>query len=113
MDGDSCGLVWVGSSLGCHYVHLPDHWPPCVDHAILEYDCCVPEYEIYSAIDVAISVKLSLGVGVESVLVTFEATTVEDGEVRAGTKGYGLVVLRTGSVAECDAVGDKSITCHS
>jgi hypothetical protein len=62
----------------------------------------VTENEVYGAVDVALSVELSLGVDHEGVLVTLEGTAVEDGEIGGRPEGNGLALLGTGGVAECN-----------
>ena len=109
MDRNPGVLVRVGAALGGNRVLLLAHRPPRVDHAVLEDYGGVAEDEVDGAVDVALFVELTLGVDVEGVLVALEAAAVEDGEVGAGPEGHGLVVLGTGRVAECDALGDESL----
>lgn len=83
MDGNSGVLVRVGSALSRDGVLLLVHGPPGEDHAVLEDDGGVAEDEVYGAVDVAFFVELPLGMDIESVLVAFEATAIEDREVSA------------------------------
>jgi len=64
-------------TLCCYGVLLFLHWPSCINVAGLEDHSSVAKDEIHCAIDVAISVELSLGVHIESVLVPFKATPIE------------------------------------
>lgn len=78
MDRNACVLVRVGTALGSDCVLLTTHGFSCVDHAILEDHRSVTKDEVYGAVYVAFFVELTLRMGVEGVLVAFEATTVED-----------------------------------
>ena len=77
MDGDSGVLIRIGTALGGD----GDGFVRRItgdDVAILEYDGGIAEDEIDGAVNVALFVELAFGVNVESVLIPFEAATVED-----------------------------------
>ena len=61
----------------------------------LEHNRCIAEDEVYGACDVAFTVELAVGVGVESVLVGVKRAPVEDGLVGAGPEHHRLVFLWT------------------
>lgn len=105
-------LIRVGPALCRDCVLLTVRGPSCVDHAVLEDDSGVAKNEVDGAVHVALFVELSLRVDVEGVLVAFEATTVENWEVSAWSEGYGLMVLWTSCVAECDATSNEAISSY-
>lgn len=78
MDNNTRVLIRVGSSLSGDCVGLTT-WTTCEDVAVLENRCCVSEDKIDSSINVAIAVKLTVGVNVECVLVSFETALVKNG----------------------------------
>nr|GLL28105.1 hypothetical protein BHE74_00043207 [Ipomoea trifida] len=112
VDRNSGVLVRVGPALGRYGDLLLVHRFSCVYHAVLEDNGGVSEDEIDGSVDVTFLVELSLGVGVEGVLVAFEAAAVEDGKIGAGAKRHGLVVRRAGGVAECYSLCYKPIPGH-
>ena len=71
-------FVRIRSSLGRDGVHLFGHVLSYVNVAILKNNNSVSEYEVHGTIDVAVAVELALGVNIESVLVAFEAASIED-----------------------------------
>lgn len=100
MDRNACVLVRVFLAL-CSYGHkLVGHGLPRHDVAILEDDGRVPEDEVDGARDVALTVELAVGVGVEGVLVCVEGAPVEDRLVGTRAEGHGLVLGRPGRVLE-------------
>lgn len=78
MDDNTRILIRVGSSLSSDCVSVTT-WTACEDVAVLENGCCVSEDEIDGSVNVAIAVKLTVGVNVECVLVTFETAFVKNG----------------------------------
>lgn len=78
MDDNTRVLIRVGSSLSGDCVGLTT-WTTCEDVTILENCGCVSEDEIDGSVNVAIAVKLTVGVNVESVLVGFETALVKNG----------------------------------
>ena len=77
MNDDSGVLVGVNPALGSESVGLV--WGVSrVNIAVLEDNGSVAEDEINGAINITLAVELSLGVDVESVLVSFKATFVEN-----------------------------------
>lgn len=81
MDNEACVLVRVFARLSGDRVFLAAHRLTRVDVAVLEDSCCVSEDEVDGAVDIAVSQELTARVKVESVLIAFERTFVEDGEV--------------------------------
>lgn len=112
MDDDAGVLVRIGSALGGDGVGLVA-WFAGEDVAVLENDGGIAEDEIDSAIYVAISIELAIGVDIEGVLVAFEAAPVEDGEVGAGAQRHCLAVFWTGSVLKCYVTSDEAISNNS
>jgi len=100
VDGSARVLIWVGSSLCGDGVELATHWKARIDVTVLEHCRGVSEYEIYGAVDVAFPVELSQGMGVQCVLVSFEAAAVKRGQICAVSECYRLVLLCSGSVAD-------------
>lgn len=60
MDRDPGVLVWVSSALSRDHALLAWDRFSCIDHAVLENYCGVAEDEIDRAVNVALSVELSL-----------------------------------------------------
>lgn len=106
-------MIRVCPTLGRDHVLLATHRPLRIDHAILENHGCVSKDKVDGAVNVAFLVELAFGVDVESVLVPFESTVIENREVGSRSESHGLVVLRTGSVLECDSPCNESITRYS
>jgi len=75
----------------------------------LEDDSGIAKDEIHCAKNVAFLVELSLGVDIESVLVAFKCTAMEDREVSTTTQCSCLVVFWAFCVAECDATCNEPI----
>lgn len=82
MNYNSSVLVSVDPALGGDGVGLV-RGIACIYVAVLEDNSGISEYEIDSPVDVTFSVELPVGMGIESVLVTFEAAFVEHREIRA------------------------------
>lgn len=80
---DPCILVGIVFALCCDSVLLAGHGFFGADVAVLEDDGGVSENEIYSSVNVAFAVELSVGMGVERVLKAVNAAAVEDGLVCA------------------------------
>lgn len=112
MDDNSSVLVRIGSALSSDRVGAIRGFSG-PDVTVLEHDSCVSEYEIDSPVDIAVSVELSFGMDVESVLVSFEAALVEYGEIGAGAECHGLVILTSGCVSEGDPTTNKCVPFHS
>lgn len=72
LDGDAGVLERVSPALGGDDVGLADEWSAGGDHAALEHDGCVAEYEVDSAVDVAVFVELALGVNEQGILVALK-----------------------------------------
>lgn len=77
LDGEARGLVWAFSALGRDGNLLQGKWDSGVYFAVLQHCSTVAENEVYGAIDFALTVELSQGVGVEGVLVPFHTAPVE------------------------------------
>lgn len=73
---DECPGVLIAllPSLCCYYVASR---MTSVNVAKVEHDASVAEDEIYGAVDVALSEHLRIRVGIECVLIAFEAAPVE------------------------------------
>lgn len=82
MDDNPGVLVRIEFPLSGEGVLLPGDGFLREDVAVLEDDGRVPEYEVYRAVDVAVTVELAVGVRVERVLKGVEPAPVEYGEVR-------------------------------
>lgn len=81
MNRNACVLIRVDFALSCDGVLLAWHWFLGQYVAILENNCRVTEYEVYSAIDIAFSVELTIGVCVECVLVRVKFAAVKNREI--------------------------------
>ena len=79
MDRDPGGLPRVASSLRSDEVRLLIHWFSDKNVTVLKDDGGVAEYEVDGAVNVTFSIELSERMGVESVLVAFEAASIEGG----------------------------------
>jgi len=109
LNRSSCVLVWIFSSLGCHHVLLVTHGFSSRQVALLKHNGCVSEYEINGASHKGVSVKLSVGVGIESVLVSINPASVYDRSIRTYSKSHCLVLLWTCTVLEPYVLTYKSI----
>lgn len=78
MDDNTRVLIRVGSSLSCDRVCVTT-WTASEDVAVLKNGGGVSENEIDGSVNVAVAVKLAVGVNVECVLVGFETALVENG----------------------------------
>lgn len=93
VDGEARVLVRVEPSLGRDGVSLAPTGLYGLDVAVLD-DCgCVAEDEVYGAGDVVVTVKLSVGVSVEGVLVALDRALIDHGFVGTDAEGHGLVLL--------------------
>ncbi|KAL9688728.1 hypothetical protein QQ045_033152 [Rhodiola kirilowii] len=92
LDDDSGRLATFLAAVGGYGVELVV--VRFVDHegAVLEEDWGVTEEEVDCAGDDAVAVVLTLGVGVEYVLVAVHSAVLEDGEVGLDSEGYCLVL---------------------
>lgn len=113
MDGNAGVLVRVSPALRRDSILLVQHRFSGIDVAVLEDGGGVSEDKVNGTIDVAVSVELSEGVDIESVLVTFEAAAVEGGEVGVVSYGHCLVLCWTCCVLECYVNGYKSLPGNS
>lgn len=78
------------------------------DHlAVLEHRRGIAEDEVDGAGDGAVPVELSVGVGVEGVLVPVHVAVVEDGEVGVHSQCHGLVLGRSRGVLEPHVLGHE------
>lgn len=59
MDRDASILVWVSSALSSHGINLVRR-VSSIDVAILQHNSCIPKDEVNGAIDVTLSIKLTL-----------------------------------------------------
>lgn len=100
LDREPSALVWALSSLSRDGDLLEGEGGPSVDFAVLEDCCTIAEDEVDGAVDVALTVELAEGMGVECVLVALDAASEEGGLVRVDTEGHGLVVLGPCCVSE-------------
>ena len=78
MDNYARILVRIGSCLCSDGVLLVAHWSTDVDVAVLKNSNSVTKYEVYSSINVTVTIELTLRIDIQGILVTFEAATVED-----------------------------------
>ncbi|KAL9688665.1 hypothetical protein QQ045_033088 [Rhodiola kirilowii] len=106
LDDDSRRLATFLAAVGGHgvefvVVRFADH-----EGAILEEDWGVAEDEVDCAGDDAVAVVLTLGVGVECVLVAVHSAVFEDGEVGLDSEGYCLVLLWSCTVLK------PYVSCH-
>lgn len=90
LDRNPSVLKRVVSGLGRNDIGLAVYGPSDENDAILENSSSIAEDEVYGAVDVALSVELSLGMDHESVLVALEGTLVEDREVRGRSESHCL-----------------------
>ena len=77
MNGNTCILVRISSALCSDGVDLI-RWVPSIDVAILEHNSCIAKYKVNRAIDVTLSIELSLRMNIECVLITLEAASIKD-----------------------------------
>ncbi|GMN37933.1 hypothetical protein TIFTF001_007214 [Ficus carica] len=111
-DGDAGVLVGVLAALGGEEVVLVGVGAAGVEVAVLEDDGGVAEDEVDGAVDVALAVELPEGVGVEGVLVPYEAALVEGREVRAAPERHRLVLARPRRVLEGYALRYEAFPHH-
>ena len=98
--------------MSCDYVLLIVQRLSDEEDAVLEDDGGVSEDEIYGSGDGAVSVELTLRVGVEGILVTVHAAVVEDGSISSDSERNRLVLLRACGVLESQVLGDESVPDH-
>lgn len=79
----------------------------------MEHYRSVAEDEVDGSVDVTVFEKLTHRVGVERVLVAFEAAGVEGGEVGTVADCDRLVLGRAGGVLECHVDGYKPLAYNS
>ena len=96
--------------MGRDHVFLALHGLSGLQLALLENDRCIPEDKVYGASDDGVAVELTVGVGVESVLVAVNAAAVDNRPVGADTESHRLVLLWSCRVLEPHILGYKSIT---
>lgn len=107
MDRHARVLIRILAILGRNSDLLLGHRFTSPHSTILEHNSCIAEYEIYCSIYITLPIKLTLRVYIESVLVSFYLTTIDDSMVCAYTKGYSLVVLWPSLVYECNVSNYK------
>lgn len=110
MDDDACVLVRIGSSLRRHRVLLVAHRSPDIDVAVLKNRHRVAEDEVHGSVYVAVAVELTVGVDVQSVLVTSKAAPEEHRVVGAGTESHRLVLLWSRRVLKGYIPSDEAVT---
>lgn len=106
-------LVDVLLTLGCDGVKLVGKWLPRPDVAVLEHHRGVAEDEVDGTGDIAVSVELTVWVGVESVLIAIKWTSRHHREVGAGPEGNGLVLGWTGRVDEPHVLPNEPFASNS
>lgn len=77
MDHEPGVLIWVRPRLRRDGIFLVHHRLSDKDVAVLKNSNAVAENEVDSSVNVAFTIELAVGVGVQSVLVAFEAASVE------------------------------------
>ena len=113
MDGDSCVLIWVSSALSGYDNVLAFHREAGVNVAVLEHHSRVSQNKVYSSVDVALSIKLSKRVRVESVLIPFEYATVERRHVGTHSQCHGLEFVGSGCVGDRQVHPEKPCSLHN
>ena len=101
------------SPLSGECVLLLRHWATPQDFASLEDRDCIAEDEVYGTRDDARCVELSVRQRVKCVLVTFEATRIEDRVVGAHSECHCLVPARPCRVTEGYLSRDEIRTGYS
>ena len=109
MDDESGGFVWLVSAVCSDGGELVLHGLSDEDVGVLEDGGGVAEDEVDGAVDLTATVELAIGVGVESVLVSLEAASEEDGFVGAHLYRHRLVPLRAGCVLKRHVSCPKAI----
>lgn len=66
-------------ALSCYCIFLALQWHSCKYGTLLDKRGCASTDEIYCSIYMAFAEELSIGVGVEAVLVAVDTTSVVDG----------------------------------
>ena len=84
-----------------------------VDVAVLEDYGGVSEYEVDGSRYIGFSVELTLGEGVQGVLVTDNGASKDDGSVRSYSEGDRLVLLRAGVVNKCNIPANEAVAHHT
>lgn len=93
LEDDSTSATLVLATLGSHHATLVLHGLSDDQCAILENSIGISEDEVDGAGDDTVTVKLTIVVAVEGVLVPIHVNVVEDGLITGGTDSYGLVLM--------------------
>lgn len=78
LDGDASILIWVSPTLGSDSVVLLFHGLPWLYGTVLEDCSSIAKNEINGAYNLALSIELTIGMRVESVLICIEGAAMKD-----------------------------------
>jgi hypothetical protein len=99
--------------LGCDHVFLVAHGLSGHEIALLENNCCISKDEVNGTSNVGVTVKLPVGVCIESVLKCIDFAAVDDGLISADTKSNCLVLLWACRVLEPNVLSYEPISNSS
>jgi hypothetical protein len=99
--------------LGCDHVVLVAQRLSGHEFALLEHNSCVSKDKVNSTGNEGVTVKLPIGVCVESVLKCVNFAAVDDRLIRADAEGNCLMLLWACSVLESNVLGYKPISNSS